>query len=278
MEQKSAQAQVIAIMGRKGGITKTTVAANLAAGCARAGLRTVLVDADGQASACRMVGVEAEPGFFNLILGDREFNEVLRPVPTKFIGESGECFILPTDDSQRQVEQHSDTAARIYERFQEIRDWADVVIVDTSPGITEVHAGFYYAADYILAPTTLEALSLGSLQKTLAYRDEAMARGQKGGYPVAQILGILPNRFVAAEKIEQSNVGFLKGRYSERWTVFEAMRNLTVWKQAGQLKQSIFAYAPKDDYSARRQARTAANEFAPILNSVLNLFPAVTHG
>jgi chromosome partitioning protein len=270
------QTQIIAVMGRKGGITKTTVAANLAAGCTRAGLRTVLVDADGQANACRMVGVEPAPGFFHLILGDQEFRAVLRPVPEKFIGAAGECFILPSDDSQRQVEQHPETATRIYERFHELDGWADVVIVDTSPGITEVHAGFYYAADYLVMPTTLEALSLGSLQSTLAYLAEAQKRGATAGYPAAKILGILPNRFMASEKVEQSNVGFLKGRYGEKLPVFDAIRNLTVWKQAGQLKQSIYAYAPKDDYSAKRQARSAANEFAPVLTAVLSLFPAVT--
>lgn len=268
--------QIIAVMGRKGGITKTTVAANLAAGCARAGLRTLLVDADGQANGCRIVGVDPAPGFFNLTLGDQEFSEVLRPVPMKFIGQNADCFILPSDDSQRQVEQHPETAARIYERFQEIRGWADVVIVDTSPGITEVHAGFYFTADYLIAPTTLEALSISSLQSTMAYLDSAKERGVQAGYPAAKVLGILPNRFMASEKVEQSNVGFLRGRYEEDFKVFDAMRNLTVWKQAGQLRQSIYAYAPKDDYSARRQARAAANEFAPILKSVLDLFPAVT--
>lgn len=265
---------IIALMGRKGGITKTTTATNLAAALALNGLRTVLVDADGQANTTSIVRAKPEPGFFRLLLEDREFAEVLRPVSVEFLGQAAEFYVLPSDDSQRQVEQYDKTAPLIVQRFEELDGWADAVIVDTSPGITEVHAGFYYAADYVLLPTTLEFASVKSLASTLTYLTAAQDAGRKANYDTAQILGIIPNRFAAAEKVQQSNVGYLRGKY-EQYTVFPAIRNLTVWNQAAQMRQSIYAYAPEDDYNARRQARIAANEFKPVVDAVMGLFEVV---
>lgn len=267
--------KIISLMGRKGGITKTTLATNLAAGCARAGLKTLLVDADGQANTSRIVRVSPQPGFANLILADREFSDVLLPVPPSFAGVQADFFILPSDDSQRQVEQNPETPAIIFERFGELDSTFDVVIVDTPPGITEVHAGFYFVSDYVLLPTTLEFSSITSLGSTLTYLASAAQAGAASGYPTAQIMGIVPNRFAAREKVQQSNVGYLKGKY-EQYNVFEAMRDMTVWNQASQLRQSIFAYMPDDDYNARKQARKAANEFRPVLDAVLSLFEVVT--
>lgn len=52
--------RVITVSNFKGGVGKTTTAVNLAALCARRGLRTLLVDLDPQASATDYFGLYAE--------------------------------------------------------------------------------------------------------------------------------------------------------------------------------------------------------------------------
>lgn len=262
-------ATVIAVLGRKGGITKTTLAATLAANLARGGLRTVLIDADGQGNATQMVGQRRAPGMHDVMLNDAEWADCLLPVGQTFTGETEqlrEMYVLPSDDSQRELEAHPAAAGRIAERMAELRGMCDVIVVDTSPGITEVHAGMYVAADWALLPTSMEWAAISSLQHTLAYL-EATKRAAGTG---ATALAIVPNLFSASEKIQRENYGYLRGRYGHQITVLEPMRRLTVWAQASQLKQSIWAYEPADDYNARRMARTAAGEAMELVTVVVN--------
>lgn len=265
----------ITIMGRKGGITKSTLAVNIAAGCARAGLRTLLIDADGQGNATESMRIKREDGFYALVLEDAEFNDVIRPVSSEFAGGEYELYCLPSADGMQAVEKHSETPTIVYERFQELRGVMDVVIVDTSPGITEVHSAMYYTSDYVLLPTLCEFASIKSLGTTLSYLRYAETLGAEQGLPVADVLGIVPNRFSASEKVQQVNLGVIHGKYGKRhggpYEIFPPMRNLTVWNQAAQLRQCIQAYQLTDDYNARRQARVATAEIQPLVQRVIEI-------
>ena len=60
----------IAIASRKGGVGKTTTAVHLAAGLARAGSRTLLVDCDVQGHCKIHLGADPELGLGELIKGE----------------------------------------------------------------------------------------------------------------------------------------------------------------------------------------------------------------
>jgi chromosome partitioning protein len=262
---------VLSIMGRKGGITKTTIAKTLAAGAALRGYRTILVDADGQGNASSGVRVTPYDGFKQLIQDDAEWADVLRPVSDEFLGGEGEMFVLPASNAQRLVESDPEAPASIIERFQEIRTFSDVVIVDTSPGINNIHVGLYYASDYVLLPTLCEFDSILSLGTTLEYLHNATASGVEAGYSVAGILGIIPNRFNASENVQKVNVGFVRGQYYDKYRVFNPIRDLTVWRQASQTQESIYSLSKTGSYRERRDATRAQKEFQPVLDTLLKL-------
>ena len=59
--------KTITLLNEKGGVGKTTMAMTLACGLARDGYRVMLVDSDPQATATLGLGMEHEPGFYDLI-------------------------------------------------------------------------------------------------------------------------------------------------------------------------------------------------------------------
>jgi cellulose biosynthesis protein BcsQ len=266
---------IISIMGRKGGIGKTTFAKNICAAASLQGFKTLLIDADGQGNATDGVRVKREDGFQALIQHDASWDDVLRPVPAEFIGgDVQNFFVLPAFDRTYMVEQDTNSPALIYERLSELRGYVDVIVVDLPPGTSNTHIGMYYASDYVLLPTLCELDSVTSLASTIKYLEQAGAEGARVGYPVARVLGIAPNKMSVTERVHQSNAGYVKGRYDQHFTCFSPLRDLAVWRKAQQLRMSIFALSEAGVYAERVEARKAITELAPITNAIFELAKA----
>lgn len=259
---------IVSVMGRKGGITKTTLAKNIADECSKQGLMTVLFDADSQGNATDGVNVTPQDAFRALVLGEIEWNDALFPVPASFTGdERDNLFVVPSFDGQVDIETREDAPTLIYERFQEVRGHVDIVICDCSPALTNVHTGLFFASNYVLLPTTCEYDSIISIDKTLNYLYEQAAMASD--LPTAQILGIVPNRLNVNERVQQVNSGFVKGVYHEKHPVFRPLRDLGVWRKASQMKMSIHAMMEYGIYAERKDARIAYSEFLPVAQAVI---------
>lgn len=260
---------ILSVMGRKGGITKTTVAKTLATALALKGKSVLLVDADGQGNACDGVGVQPDDSFYNLIVNDAEWSDVLRAVPANYYADDRMHYVvLPSFAAQRVIERDPRYVPVIYERFDEVRPHFDAIIIDTSPGITEIHAAMYYIADFVLLPTLCDYDSIMSLQNMFTYLERAANAGRKAGYEPADILGILPNKFDAREDVQKYNVGFLSGQYHKTHHTFKPVRDLTIWRKAAQYKESIYRLQVTGTYGERRDANRARREFQQVIERV----------
>jgi len=264
---------ILSICGRKGGITKTTVATNLAAALALEGLNVLLIESDGQGNASQAMGLEPQDDFFELVLGDAEFIDVIRPVPVEFAGKPVDLDLLSASNMQRKVEESKATPQQMYERFQELRGVYDVVIGDTSPGLTEVHTGWYYASDYVLLPTTCETHSINSIADSLAFLKQADEAGA-GQYPAAKVLGILPNRYNKGVNNSQFNLGLLYGLYKD-YHIYERLRDLIAWETASRASRSIYSLTAGNDRRLSMSIKDARKEFGRVVESVYALTKAV---
>lgn len=209
----------ITIMNFKGGVGKTTLAANLAAALAHhRGLRVLLVDLDYQGSLSELLKPNSVDGSdFNLVsrvIGDDKglqgvrFEDVSVPAAdltgVKLITAGYD--LTETEDNQllrwliREVK-GGDVRNRIVSALSR-RDWAlntkfDVVIMDAPPRLSVASANALRASKYVIVPTKLQPLSAQPVAKMLAYLKKFKER-IKGRFEIAGVVCCMTNADAAA--------------------------------------------------------------------------------
>lgn len=124
--------KVIAISSGKGGVGKSTVAANLAVGLAQSGLAVGLLDADIYGpSIPRLLGVEAEK---------LRWNDDNKMIPSENFGIKVMSVGLTTPKSDTPLVWRSSVAVSALMQFLEDVAWGelDVLIIDMPPGTGDV--------------------------------------------------------------------------------------------------------------------------------------------
>jgi chromosome partitioning protein len=161
--------KVLAIVSQKGGVGKTTTAVNLAAAFARRGMRTVLVDVDPQGSVRYGIGLRPgtpTPGITEYLTGERALQEVLLATPLgalKALVAGGIADHGDHLDFQRQV-----TAPGVLdELFGDLAERADIVVVDTPPGLGGIVRRVLETSAHALVPLQCEPLALQTTPQIL---------------------------------------------------------------------------------------------------------------
>lgn len=195
--------RTIAIANHKGGVGKTTTAVNLAAGLARAGHRTLLVDVDAQAHASFWF---IEPDEIEFDLQD----VVSRGVPidktlkrTRIEGLDLLPATLALAHLETELVSMTRREDRIKRALSDLEDRYDFCVLDLAPSLSQVTLAALVAATDILAPVSATKLAVGGLGAFLSwtdqFRDEQVI--------TAPLLGVLvtmvePNRRVTREVLE----------------------------------------------------------------------------
>jgi flagellar biosynthesis protein FlhG len=141
--------RVIAVTSGKGGVGKTNVSVNLAILLAQRQHRVLLFDADlGLANVDVLLGLHPDYTLQHVLYGERELVDVLvtGPCDVKIIpGASGMVELANLNDAQR---------GGLIECFSRLGDETDIVLVDTSPGVSRNVISFAAAADEVIVLTT----------------------------------------------------------------------------------------------------------------------------
>lgn len=180
--------RTMAIANHKGGVGKTTTAVNLAAGLARAGLRTLLVDVDAQAHAT--FWFVDDPADIDFDLQDVVSGGV--PIDKTILRTRiPDLDLLPATLALAPLETELVSMTRREDRVQRalttLGTTYDVAILDLAPSLSLVTLAALVAATDIIAPVSATKLAVGGLGAFLGWTDDFRAEG----LITAPLLGVL---------------------------------------------------------------------------------------
>ena len=151
----------IAVALAKGGVGKTTTAVNLAAGLARHGQRVLVIDADTQGQVSRSLGVNPVAGLGELALGEADKDPAIVPARENLWLLAGGRSLAGLKMLINRKEYAGEQT--LAEALAPVDGAYDFVILDTPPGWDTLTINALFYADEVLAPVSLEVLTLQGL-------------------------------------------------------------------------------------------------------------------
>ncbi len=228
---------IYAIINQKGGVGKTTLAVNLAAGLALRGRKVLAVDLDAGAGLTTWLDVPTEADVADFLLGNGppgRYAVEVRPGLDVIPSAKAATVALEYDDAILADRERR----RLKERLRGGR--YDYIFLDTPPGVNILTVNAIIAANGLIAPVLADSLSLRGLAELDAdlreYR-EVVGRG------VARVIAVLPMAYQARRRISGEVLEALMKGYGGR--VAPPVRVSVRFAEAPSHHATIYEYDPK---------------------------------
>jgi chromosome partitioning protein len=240
--------KIVTLLNEKGGVGKTTLSTHIAAGLAVRGRRVILIDSDPQGHAGAMFGLEPEAGLYDLLVRNAPFRDVLRVIPAEIyqppdMPAKGLLAIVPSNLETRNIPNMISNIFAVKQRLDELAEFADVVIFDTSPTPSLLHGAIYIATNGIIYPTELSALSFKSLMESMHRRGQFVTTKSQMGLGDIFTLGIVPTKARLKTVEHSENLAVLKEQYGK--LVWPPISLSITWEESAMQHKPVFSYAPE---------------------------------
>lgn len=146
--------RIITVASGKGGVGKTNISTNLAIAYAKLGKRVVLMDMDlGLGNVNVVLGIIPKYTLYHVVKKQKQLSDIIldTSVGIRFVaGASGFAKIANLDEQERQA---------FIDELSGLSD-ADIIIIDTSAGVSNNVLAFVAAADEAIIVTTPEPTAI----------------------------------------------------------------------------------------------------------------------
>lgn len=234
--------RVIAIANQKGGVAKTTTAANLGAALHEAGYRVLLLDMDPQASLTVWSGRnpdELDKTMYDSLIKDLDSREILLSTPL-----GADLLPANVDLSLAEMDLINTVARerRLGAVLAPLRDDYDFVLMDCQPSLGLLTVNAFAAADEVLVPLVCEFLSTRAVEVLM----RMVRKVQVQLNSKLAVAGILPTMFDGRLRHARSELERLEERFAGRAPVLTdcIVPRSVRFAEAAALGQSILSYMP----------------------------------
>ena len=263
---QSAPMRRIALINQKGGVGKTTTAANLGAALARAGKKVLVADLDPQANLTLYLGIEVPeggPSSYRVLTGELPFGAALVPTATPGL------VLLPTDihlsgaelelsglEAREHLLRRAVDAWCAEERERTGSDPVDYVLFDCPPSLGLLSLNALAASEEVFLIVQTEFLALQGLSRLV----EVIELVKQRLHPGLRITGIVPCLYDSRLRFAREVLAELRRFFPEQ--VFQQPIGSNVkLAESPSFGKTIFEYAP-DSNGARDYAAVAREVLA----------------
>lgn len=260
--------RIIAVTSGKGGVGKTNIATNMGIAYAKMGKRVIVIDADlGLANVNVMMNIIPQYNLYHVIKRQKRMSEII--IDTNYgikliAGASGFSKIANMTEEER-----NSFIKEMYTLAE-----ADIIIIDTSAGVSKNVLGFLAAADEVIVVTTAEPTAITDaygIIKIIATEVDNMELNLK----------LIVNRVVSAvegKKIADRMVQIAAQFLNLKIEYIGFIYNDSAVEQAVLKQSPFYVHSPKSKASGclrhivARLEKTDYNEYAGLSGFIRKLF------
>lgn len=232
---------ILAIANQKGGVGKTTTAINLSAALAQKGFETLLIDLDPQGNSTLSyveVGKIGASMYDLLVDPSIRAEEIILPSPIEKLKVAPARISLAKFESK--VMGEFDAHFRMKDRFKEVREAYDYILIDCPPTLGLLTINALVFASHLLVPIQSSYFALEGTDDLLETVEKVKARPN----PELEILGVVitlhDRRTVLGRDIRKQ----IEKVFGDK--VFRTVINKSIrLEESPAYRESIFTYAPE---------------------------------